>query len=59
VLGRIGDRVRLFCTVYDAQGDRYKFDYSLFAGIFIGTLVLGSAILWLLLELRRARRWPA
>ncbi len=59
VLGRIGDRVRLFCTVYDAQGDRYIFDYSLFAGIFIGTLVLGSAILWLLLELRRARRRPA
>jgi protein SCO1 len=59
VIGRIGDRVRLFCTVYDAQGDRYIFDYSLFAGIFIGSLVLGSAILWLLLEIRRARRRPA
>ena len=56
LLGRVGDRVRLFCTVYDAQGDRYIFDYSLFAGIFIGTLVLGSAILWLLTELRRAQR---
>jgi protein SCO1 len=56
LLGQIGDRVRLFCTVYDAQGDRYIFDYSLFAGIFIGVLVLGSSILWLLLELRRSRR---
>lgn len=56
LLGQLGDRVRLFCTVYDAQGDRYIFDYSLFAGIFIGVLVLGSSILWLLLELRRSRR---
>lgn len=59
LFGRLGDRVRLFCTVYDAQGDRYMFDYSLFAGIFIGVLCLGSAILWLLLELRSARRRPA
>jgi protein SCO1 len=56
LLGRLGDRVRLFCTVYDAQGDRYHFDYSLFAGIFIGMLVIGSAILWLLLEYRGFRR---
>jgi protein SCO1 len=59
LLGQLGDRVRLFCTVYDAQGDRYIFDYSLFAGIFIGMLVLGSSIIWLLLELRRARRGRA
>jgi protein SCO1 len=56
LLGRVGDRIRLFCTVYDAQGDRYIFDYSLFAGIFVGTLVLGSAIFWLLAEVRHARR---
>lgn len=56
LLGRISDRIRLFCTVYDAQGDRYMFDYSLFAGIFIGTLFLGSAVAWLLVEIRRSRR---
>jgi protein SCO1 len=56
MLGQLTDRVRLFCTVYDAQGDRYKFDYSLFAGIFIGVLVLGSSIAWLLMEVRRSRR---
>lgn len=56
LMGQLGDRVRLFCTVYDAQGDRYIFDYSLFAGIFIGVLVLGTAIVWLLTELRSARR---
>lgn len=56
LMATIGDRVRLFCTVYDAQGDRYMFDYSLFAGIFIGVLVLGSALAWLLVELHRSRR---
>lgn len=56
LFGQLGDRVRLFCTVYDAQGDRYLFDYSLFAGIFIGVLVIGSSICWLLVELRRSRR---
>lgn len=56
VLQHLGDRVRLFCTVYDPQSGRYVFDYSLFAGIFIGLLVIGSSLLWLLLELRRARR---
>jgi protein SCO1 len=56
LLAQLGDRVRLFCTVYDAQGDRYFFDYSLFAGIFIGLMVLGSSIVWLLLEVRSARR---
>ncbi len=56
LMGQLSDRVRLFCTVYDAQGDRYIFDYSLFVGILIGVLFLGSALLWLLLEVRKSRR---
>lgn len=56
VLGQFTDRVRLFCTVYDAQGDRYYFDYSLFAGIFIGLITLGGSIAWLMLEVRNKRR---
>jgi protein SCO1 len=56
VLARIGNRVRLFCTVYDPKGDRYLFDYSLFAGILIGVLVLGGTMLWLLMEIRLRRR---
>lgn len=55
-LQTLGDRVRLFCTVYDARGDRYYFDYSLFAGILIGTLFLGSVSLWLLREVLSQRR---
>jgi protein SCO1 len=53
---RIGNRVRLFCTVYDAKSDRYYFDYSLFAGMFIGVVFIGGVALWLLLEVRGARR---
>jgi protein SCO1/2 len=52
----LSDRVRLFCTVYDARGDRYYFDYSLFAGMLIGTLFLGGISLWLLREILAARR---
>lgn len=54
-LSRLGDRVRLFCTVYDAGGDRYYFDYSMFLGILIGTITLGSVLALLLVEARRKR----
>lgn len=56
VLGRLQDRVRLFCTVYDPKSDRYYFDYSLFVGIFIGAAFLGGVMLWLLREVLFARR---
>lgn len=55
-LARLGNRVRLFCTVYDAQSDRYYFDYSLFVGMAIGILFLGSVSLWLLREIGLRRR---
>ena len=32
----IGNRIRLFCTVYDPKSDRYITDYSIFVGMFIG-----------------------
>lgn len=53
---RVGNRVRLFCTVYDPKSGRYYFDYSLFAGIFIGIVFIGGVMLWLLLEVRSGRR---
>jgi protein SCO1 len=56
VFTRLGNRVRLFCTVYDAKGDRYLFDYSLFAGMLIGVLVLGTTLIWLVMEVRQRRR---
>lgn len=36
------DRVRLFCTIYDPRSDRYRFDYSVFVGLIIGSLCLSG-----------------
>jgi len=37
----LSKQVRLFCTVYDPASDRYRFDYSLFIGMFIGFMCIG------------------
>jgi protein SCO1/2 len=50
------NRIKLFCTVYDPNTGRYRFDYSLFVGIAVGAAVVFSVIAWLLLEYLRARR---
>ena len=50
------DKVKLFCTVYDPNTGRYRFDYSLFVQIAIGALVVLAVITYLLVEIRRARR---
>lgn len=34
--------IRLFCTIYDPSSDRYRFDYSIFVALIVGTLSLGS-----------------
>ena len=50
------DRIKLFCTVYDPATGRYEFDRSLFFQILAGlTMVLGISI-YLLREIRDARR---
>ncbi len=38
---RLADQVRLFCTVYDPSQDKYRFDYSLFIGMFISFCCVG------------------
>ena len=53
---RLSNRVRLICTVYDPRSGRYYFDYSLFIGIFIGMLFLGSVTMWLLREMRSKQK---
>jgi protein SCO1/2 len=50
------DKVKLFCTVYDPNSGRYRFDYSLFIQMAIGGLVVLAVIAYLLVEIRRARR---
>ncbi len=34
----LSDKVRFFCTVYDPSSDNYRFDYSIFIGVFIGVM---------------------
>lgn len=43
VMDELVKKVRLFCTTYDPLTDRYRFDYSLFIGMFIGLLIIGAA----------------
>lgn len=49
----IGKQVRLFCTVYDPAADKYKFDYSLFIGMFIAVLCVGFVGINLVKEWRK------
>jgi protein SCO1/2 len=49
-------RIKLFCTVYDPNTGRYKFDYSLFVGMGVGVLSVLAVFAYLLLEFLRARR---
>ncbi len=37
----LANRIRLFCTLYDARAERYYFDYSVFVGLIIGAGILG------------------
>jgi protein SCO1/2 len=46
---------RLFCTVYDPNSDRYRFDYSIFTAIVVGILCLGLIATFIVREWRRAR----
>jgi len=55
VLAGVWSKVKLFCTTYDAASDSYKFDYSLFIGMAIGIVIIGSIVIFLFREIRRNR----
>ncbi len=46
---------KLFCTVYDPNNDRYRFDYSIFMAIVVGILSLGLVAVFVVREWQRAR----
>ncbi len=58
-LSNIGNRIRLFCTIYDPGSGRYRFDYSLFIQMFIGAMVIISGFVYLFREVRRGRNIKA
>jgi protein SCO1 len=47
------NNIRLFCTLYDPLSGRYKFDYSIFIGMAVGFIVLGSIAIFIVREWRR------
>ncbi len=46
---------KLFCTVYDPNSDRYRFDYSIFTAILTGLLSLGAVATFIIREWRGVR----
>ena len=46
---------KLFCTVYDPNSDRYRFDYSILTTIVVGLLCLGAIATFIVHEWRGAR----
>ena len=53
---RVSDKIRLFCTVYDPAADKYRFDYSIFIGTFIGVCCVLALGLQLVKEWRLTLR---
>lgn len=53
LVDQVSDKIRFFCTVYDAANDRYRFDYSIFIGAFIGIMCCAVLGLQLFREWRR------
>lgn len=49
-------RVRFFCTTYDPNTDAYRFDYSLFIGMFCGGTVILGVLYWIVREWWRRRK---
>lgn len=56
----ISNRIRLFCTIYDAKTGKYNVDYSYFYGIGMGILVSLFISWWIVIEYRRSpkRSYP-
>jgi len=50
----LSNKIRLFCTVYDAETGMYKIDYSYFYGIGMGIFVSLFIIWWIVIEYRRS-----
>jgi protein SCO1/2 len=48
------NRIRLFCTVYDAKTQTYVTDYSFFVGMFISVVLIYFFVAWLIRAWRNA-----
>jgi protein SCO1/2 len=55
-LAHLGNRIRLFCTVYDPATDTYRIDISVFIGAFVGLMVSLVFGRMLIMEWRKSIR---
>jgi protein SCO1/2 len=51
--------LKLLCTVYDPAADRYRFDYSVFVGAFVGIVCLGGVAVFVIRAWSDGRGRPA
>jgi len=49
------DKLQLFCTVYDPESGRYRFDSSIVVSIIVGLLCLGAVAFFIFNQWRSAR----
>ena len=55
-VGDLIKKVRLFCTIYDPKLERYRFDYSIFIQLFVGTMIVGGMLVFVVREWLRIFR---
>ena len=48
------NNIKLFCTVYDPTTGMYRFDYSIFIGMFMGLLALGGTAWFIIRAWRKS-----
>ncbi|MEN8107264.1 MAG: SCO family protein [Pseudomonadota bacterium] len=48
------NNIKLFCTVYDPTTGMYRFDYSIFIGLFMGLLALGGTAWFIIRAWRKS-----
>jgi len=58
-IGDLIKKVRLFCTIYDPAAERYRFDYSIFIQLIVGTLIVGWMFVFVVRSWWRILRRPA
>ncbi len=52
----LGNKIKLFCTVYDPRSDGYFFNYSFFVEIFVGITVIVGIVMFMRRELKKGRK---
>lgn len=55
-VGHLVERVRILCTVYDAETGEYRYDWKLILQLVSGLLFFLTMFIWLFAEWRRQRR---